>query len=105
MHQHNQIYEICFLDKIESWEVEIFIISFELIDFFSVNKQIAIITIVMKKMFSVNKQIAIITITVQTQAKFCLYFIKTNTKLISGAPKFPLIPEVSPSPKIKKLFL
>ena len=40
-----------------------------------------------------------------TQAKFRVCYTKINTKLFSGAPKLPLIPKVSPSPKTKKLFL
>ena len=62
--------------------------SFKLIDFFSINKQITIITIV-----------------VQNREKFCLCFTKINTKSFSGSPKLPLIPKVSPSLNIKKLFL
>ena len=41
----------------------------------------------------------------QTQTKFCLCFTKINIKLFSGAPKVPLISQVSLSPKIKKSFL
>ena len=40
----------------------------------------------------------------QTQEKFCLCFIKTNINFFSGAAKLPLIPKVSPSPKIKNHF-
>ena len=41
----------------------------------------------------------------QTQTNFCLCFTKINIKLFSGAPKVPLISQVSLSPKIKKSFL
>ena len=46
-----------------SWKVNIFIVSFKLKDFFSINKQITIISIIM-----------------QTQTKFCVCFTKINTK-------------------------
>ena len=55
--------------------------------------------------FFIYKPINILTITMQTQEKFCLCFIKTNISFFSGATKLPLIPKVSPSPKIKKSFL
>ena len=41
----------------------------------------------------------------QAQTKFCLCFTKINIKLFSGAPKVPLISQVSLSPKIKNSFL
>ena len=41
----------------------------------------------------------------QPQTKLCLCFTKINVNFFSGAPKVPLIPIVSPSPKIKKSFL
>ena len=41
----------------------------------------------------------------QTQGKFCLCFTKIKSNFFSCAPKLPLIPKVSLSPKIKKSFL
>ena len=41
----------------------------------------------------------------QTQARFCLCFTKTNINFFSDAPKLPLIPVVRPSPNINKSFL
>ena len=41
----------------------------------------------------------------KTQAKLCLCFTKINKIFFSGAPKLPLMPKVSLSPKIKKSFL
>ena len=41
----------------------------------------------------------------ETQAQFCVYCCKINTKLFSGEPKLPLIPRVRTSPNISKIFL
>ena len=61
--QQHQVYEICFLDKIEL-EGRHFIITFRVIDLFSVNKQVIFIMIVM-----------------QTQENIYLCFSKINTRL------------------------
>ena len=41
----------------------------------------------------------------QTQTKRCLCFSKININFFSNVPKLPLIPQVGPSPNIKKSFL
>ena len=62
------------------------------------------LTLNLQTSFTLKKQITIATIIMQIQPKLFLYFTKINTKLFSVGPKIPLIPKVSPSPKIKKTF-
>ena len=66
-------------------KVNIFITSFKFIHFFSTYQWITIIT------------------RMKTHEKIYLCFTKINVNFFSSAPKFSLVPKLSPSPRIKRI--
>ena len=60
-----------------------FSISFKLIDFFSIDKEMTIITTILQKQ------------------NFIFVLLRLILNFFSGAPKLPSIPKISPSPRFK----
>ena len=76
----------CTSETTLNWKFNVFIVSFKL-----------------KYFFSINKQITIISIEIQTQT-FVLALLKLTLKFFSGELKTPSIPKVGPSASTENLF-
>ena len=66
-------------EKILSWKVNIYIVSFKFKGFFSINIQITIISIIMQKCQ-------------KSKQNFVFGFVKLTLNIFPGDPKLPLIP-------------